>query len=61
MSKEQAEKKCLSCEYYYITWDKRFPYGCKAFGFKSVSLPEVEVLRASGEECKLFKKRQKTK
>jgi len=46
---------CYKCKYFYITWDKKFPYGCKVFGFKSKILPSIEVKKASGKECLSFK------
>jgi len=42
---------CFSCKHFYITWDRRFPYGCKALGFKSRSMPSAEVYSASSQEC----------
>jgi len=42
---------CFSCRHFYITWDRRFPYGCKALGFKSRSMPSMEVYNASSQEC----------
>jgi hypothetical protein len=45
---------CLRCRYYYITWDSRFPRGCRLFGFKSSGPPSLAVLQSSGESCKGF-------
>lgn len=45
---------CLLCKYYYITWDARFPYGCKAMGFKSRKMPEAEILKITGQKCLSF-------
>jgi hypothetical protein len=45
---------CRKCDFFYITWDKKFPYGCKAMGFKTVLRPSVEVRQASGVECLRF-------
>ncbi|HIE58809.1 MAG TPA: uracil-DNA glycosylase [Persephonella sp.] len=54
-----SEKKvnCFKCKYFYITWDKKFPYGCKAFGFKSRLLPSIEVYKASKKKCLYFTKK----
>ncbi|WP_029523244.1 hypothetical protein [Persephonella sp. KM09-Lau-8] len=52
---------CHKCEYFYITWDKNFPYGCKAFGFKSRLIPSIEVKKASGKECLQFKPKKLAK
>jgi len=45
---------CKNCIYYYITWDKKNPYGCKVYGFKTSGEPSRIVKNASGEECRLF-------
>jgi len=45
---------CIGCKHYYITWDKKFPYGCKAMAFKSHETPALSVYRSSGMECQLF-------
>jgi len=50
---------CFKCCYFYITWDRNFPYGCKAYNFKSRQLPSVEVKTASGKECLSFKEKDK--
>jgi len=48
---------CKKCVYYYITWDRKFPYGCKAIQFKSARLPSLEVLAASGIACLRFEEK----
>lgn len=50
---------CIKCLYYYITWDKVFPYGCKAMGFKSPRIPAAVVKESSGQECLAFVEKQK--
>lgn len=45
---------CRACRYYYITWDEKFPHGCKAMRFKSRRLPHLDVLESSGTHCLLF-------
>ena len=52
--KEELPASCGDCKHYYVTWDKDFPYGCKAMGFKSRTYPAQEVRNASGMDCKLF-------
>ena len=49
---------CHRCKYYYVTWDKNFPYGCKAMRFKSKQLPSIQVLVSSQRECLLFSKKE---
>ncbi len=57
MKKEQ-EPNCYTCKFFYVTWDKHFPYGCKAMGFKSSRLPSIEVISASGQMCLHYKSKQ---
>jgi len=45
---------CRKCRHYYITWDKKFPYGCRAIQFKSAKSPSFEVYAASGQACLRF-------
>lgn len=49
---------CLRCRYYYITWDKSFPYGCKAIGFKSQESPSAVVFKSSGIACLMFESKE---
>ena len=51
MSDIQKGPDCWACRHLVITWDKRMPYGCKLFGFRSKSLPSLEVLRIDGRHC----------
>lgn len=53
------KKLCFGCEYYYITWDQKFPKGCKGFGFKTRRIPCDDVLESSGEQCKMYIPKQK--
>jgi len=41
----------MGCIHLYTTWNKHFPYGCKAMGFKSARLPCEVVRQSSGQEC----------
>jgi len=54
------EKKinCFNCIYFYITWDEKFPRGCKAMGFKSREMPSAVVSKSSGSECLKFRKKK---
>jgi len=45
---------CLKCKHYYVTWDPKFPKGCRFFGFKGMLYPSLTVLKSSGETCKGF-------
>ncbi|QIJ72535.1 uracil-DNA glycosylase [Thermosulfuriphilus ammonigenes] len=53
-SPESTAGRCICCRHYYLTWDRRFPHGCKAFGFKSAGPPSRLVLQSSGALCRLF-------
>ncbi len=46
--------KCTQCTYYFITHDLRFPYGCRTMGFKTQSLPETQIIAATGSRCVMF-------
>jgi hypothetical protein len=52
---------CHKCKNYYVTWDKHFPHGCKAMGFKSKQLPSVKVFVSSNRECLLYKVKDLTR
>ncbi|MBB5324058.1 hypothetical protein HNQ34_001150 [Anoxybacillus tepidamans] len=45
---------CYRCQHFYVTWDRQFPRGCRAFGFKSAALPSVVVKQSSGAPCMKF-------
>lgn len=51
---DKKNVQCRKCKYYYITWDTRFPYGCKLFGVKSKQLPSVIVYQSTGKFCDNF-------
>ncbi len=48
---------CIKCRHYYITWDKNFPHGCRAMGFKCREMPSTVVKKSSEIECLLFEKK----
>jgi hypothetical protein len=49
---------CNSCAYFYITWDKRYPYGCRAMSFISSNLPSIDVFEVEGRDCLAFESRE---
>ncbi|MFZ5944396.1 MAG: uracil-DNA glycosylase [Bacillota bacterium] len=49
---------CLKCSYFYVTWDKKFPRGCKAYGFKTAKVPSVVVMQSSGTTCLYYKQKE---
>jgi hypothetical protein len=52
---------CFYCRHFYITWDRDFPYGCKAMGFKSRWHPSVAVFSSSGISCLRFERKESQK
>lgn len=52
---------CHQCEHYYVTWDKDFPHGCRAMGFKSARPPSVTVLINSDKPCLLYEEKIRKK
>lgn len=51
---------CYKCKYYYVTWNKNFPHGCKAMNFKSRKIPSIVVRDSSlGIDCILFEAKRK--
>lgn len=48
---ERPTINCLQCRHYYVTWDPRFPRGCRAYGFKTQQMPSALVLSSSGSPC----------
>ena len=32
---EKSKNTCNNCKHFYVTYNQDFPWGCKAFGFKS--------------------------
>ena len=45
---------CRRCQYYFVTWEKGKPHGCKAYGFKSAQIPSIVVFQSSAIECSMF-------
>ncbi|KKI89626.1 uracil-DNA glycosylase [Bacillus sp. SA1-12] len=48
--KEQAVN-CIKCRHFFVTWDRMYPNGCRAYGFKSASRPAIMVRKSSGITC----------
>ena len=45
---------CNTCAHFYITWNKRYPYGCSVMRFMSSKLPSQDVLEVEGRDCLSF-------
>ncbi|HHW37852.1 MAG TPA: hypothetical protein GXX18_11515 [Bacillales bacterium] len=56
----QQKVNCFKCNYFYTTWDVRFPRGCKAYGFKSRQIPSDYVLQVSGHTCMKYEAKNNT-
>jgi hypothetical protein len=52
-----SSTECRRCRHYYITWDKKFPYGCRAAGFKTARTPSDDMFTVSGKPCLAFEKK----
>ena len=52
---------CFSCEHLYITYEAKFPYGCRIMGFKSVRMPSLDVFANSEMDCNLFTLKERMK
>jgi hypothetical protein len=58
MDTRDKKINCFTCKYFYLTWDKKYPRGCKAMGFKSREIPSQAVFQASGLDCAKYEKRK---
>ncbi|TVQ36166.1 MAG: hypothetical protein EA384_14835 [Spirochaetaceae bacterium] len=47
---------CLTCRHFFVTWDKRYPRGCRIFEIKSRELPSLVVLRSTGRRCPSYER-----
>ena len=56
-----SQASCRKCKFFYITWDKSFPYGCKAMGFKSKSLPGMITRQVSHSDCLSYEEKEQPK
>ncbi|MGM0652914.1 MAG: uracil-DNA glycosylase [Bacillota bacterium] len=64
MDKRRDERdriNCLKCRHYYITWDRKFPRGCRALDFKSKYCPSAAVYNSSGMPCLFYQERKKVR
>jgi hypothetical protein len=49
---------CFSCRHFKVTWQPAWPYMCLAMGFRSRSLPSLEVFRVDGAQCRAYLSKQ---
>ena len=45
---------CNGCTYFFVTYDKFRPWGCRKFGFKGKNLPAQIVFATTGMQCAYF-------
>lgn len=57
----KKEQDCFRCSHFYVTWDTRFPYGCRDMGFKSKSLPGMVTRQIAGQKCLSFQEKAEKK
>jgi hypothetical protein len=57
-SVKRSRIDCHKCKYYYVTWEKNFPHGCKAMGFKSKQFPAITVYVSSNQDCLLYREKK---
>lgn len=55
----QKKINCIKCKHFYTTWDPKFPRGCKAFNFKTHTIPSVTVFQSSGSDCMKYEEKLK--
>ena len=58
MSQQPQRISCQKCKFFYVTWDRSFPYGCKAMGFKGKTMPYLMVFQASGKPCMAYEEKE---
>ncbi len=51
---DSTRPDCWKCQHFSVSWDPKMPYLCRLMGFKSRSLPALEIIRADGKPCQGF-------
>jgi hypothetical protein len=54
---DHSRPQCVLCVHFYVTWDRTFPRGCRAFDIKAQTYPSVLVERESGAPCHAYARR----
>ena len=57
--KNSNAPNCFGCKFFYVSWDKNYPYGCRAFSIKSKKIPSGEVQAKSNMSCLYFSKKER--
>jgi hypothetical protein len=58
---KKTKTTCYNCQFFYVTYDPKFPYGCRAMGFKGRKFPMKAVRETSGMQCLSFVRKEKKK
>jgi len=56
-STSSTSPNCLKCRHFYVTYEPKWPRGCRVFGFKGKQLPSITVKQCTGSECPAFQAR----
>jgi len=56
---KKSSVSCYKCAHYFVTWDEKFPRGCRAMNFKSCQMPSTVVYKSSGMDCMKFKAKKR--
>ncbi|AOZ93173.1 uracil-DNA glycosylase [Paenibacillus crassostreae] len=54
---ENQRINCMKCQHFYVTWDRQFPKGCRAYEFKTAIMPSHAVFASSGKACMSFEQK----
>lgn len=57
----KTQANCFQCKHFYVTWDPKFPKGCKIYGFKTSRMPIAVVRESTGADCVGFEAKTKPK
>ncbi|WP_443640404.1 hypothetical protein ABXT70_10295 [Candidatus Njordibacter sp. Uisw_039] len=52
MNTNSSTPDCMQCKHFYVTWEAKFPRGCRLFAIKSRQLPMIEIMRIDGHACR---------
>ncbi len=50
---------CLRCVHYYVTWNKKYPRGCRKYGFETDLMPSDTILIYTCKSCAYYKNKFK--
>lgn len=56
---DDDEINCLKCTHYFVTWNRRYPRGCRVYGFETDLMPSDAVLIYTCKSCNYYKNKFK--